>query len=139
VYTVNNSKNLPLKKTPASSSINNIHFPWRDKKLKRRFHWKEFINPKLRKIVLESGSKDSKDKGKGDGSGHGKGKGKGRRRNDNEEEHNTYYTTKCQNKNPTKLKFCNECGLPQFYLLVRFLETRILQKANVTLESWSES
>ena len=91
-YTLNNSKNLTLKKSPATTkSINIIHFTWRDKKLKRRFHWTEFTNPKLKKIVLVNGGKDAKEKGKGDGSGYGKGKGKGRR-NDTEEEHNTYYT-----------------------------------------------
>jgi hypothetical protein len=101
-YRLNNSKNLPLKKTQATKSINIIHFPWRDKKLRRRFHWTEFTNPKLKKIVLESGSKDLKDKGKGEGSGHGKGKGKGRRNdNDDEGEHNTYCTIELIDE-PTK-------------------------------------
>jgi len=49
VEAINNSKKLPLKKT----SANIIHFPWRDKKLKRRFHWTEFSNPKLKMITLE--------------------------------------------------------------------------------------
>ncbi len=48
--TINNSKKLPLKKT----SANIIHFPWRDKKLKRRFHWTEFIDPKVKRITLEN-------------------------------------------------------------------------------------
>jgi hypothetical protein len=49
VEAINNSKKLPLKKI----SANIIHFPWRDKKLKRRFHWTEFSNPKLKMITLE--------------------------------------------------------------------------------------
>jgi len=51
----------------------------------RQFHWTELTNPKLKKIVLESGRKGAKGKGKGNGSGHGKGKGKGRRNNNEEE------------------------------------------------------
>jgi len=50
----------------------------------RQFHWTEPTNPKLKKIVLESGRKGAKGKGKGNGSGHGKGKGKGRRNNNEE-------------------------------------------------------
>jgi hypothetical protein len=76
-YRLNNSKNRLLKERSSTTHV--IHFPWRDIKLRTRFHWTEFINRKLKKIFLKSRSKDAKDKGKRDGSGHGKGKGKKKR------------------------------------------------------------
>jgi len=33
---------------------NKTSFPWRDKRLKKRFHWTELVNPKLQKITLEN-------------------------------------------------------------------------------------
>jgi hypothetical protein len=104
--TINNSKKLPLKK-----NINIIHFPWRDKKLKRRFHWTEFIDPKLNKIVLEivnvngNGQVEAKGKEKGKGGGDGKGKGKGRKKWNGEQvkekEEKIYYTMELIDK-PSK-------------------------------------
>jgi hypothetical protein len=43
--TSEHSKSFPSKKSS---------FPWRDKKLKKKFHWTEFTNPKLKKITLEN-------------------------------------------------------------------------------------
>jgi hypothetical protein len=44
--TSKDSKSFPSKKT--------VNFPWRDKRLKKKFHWTEFNNPKLKKITLEN-------------------------------------------------------------------------------------
>lgn len=46
--TLKDSKSFPSK------NKEKINFPWRDKKLKKNFHWTEFTNPKLKKIILEN-------------------------------------------------------------------------------------
>ena len=45
--TLKDSKSFPSKNKKVS-------FLWRDKKLKKKFHWTEFTNPKLKKIILEN-------------------------------------------------------------------------------------
>lgn len=45
------------KSFTSTTKQNKIRFPWRDKKLKKQFHWTEFVNPKLKKITLQNEKK----------------------------------------------------------------------------------